>query len=180
MRPLCRKCLIIDCRFDFGLWGKHHLKRTQLIYATCHDRVCNSHGQSGQKLIDCFLFLTSTFSRLTFFPSLPSSFILRSTTMASDSSDSPLVLTPESTGVTADSGLLTPESMSVFSTNSVPSSPATRARRRQTAVYPNPPKTQNQNPFSKSAAKRESVMALGSIQHLQHYFTKTGLVAKKK
>ncbi|KAF9025635.1 hypothetical protein BDZ89DRAFT_1068125 [Hymenopellis radicata] len=36
-----------------------------------------------------------------------------------------------------------------------------------------------QNPFSRSAAKRESVMALGSIEHLQYYFTKTGIAAKK-
>ena len=35
-------------------------------------------------------------------------------------------------------------------------------------------------PFSRSAAKRESVMALGSIEHLQHYFTKAGLSAEKK
>ncbi|KAF8519303.1 hypothetical protein JB92DRAFT_2786835 [Gautieria morchelliformis] len=54
----------------------------------------------------------------------------------------------------------------------------TRKARRQTAFYPN---TANkpQKPFSRSAAKRESVMALGSIEHLQHYFTKTGLVARK-
>ena len=37
-----------------------------------------------------------------------------------------------------------------------------------------------QKPFSRSAAKRGSVMALGSIEHLQHYFTKTGLIAKKE
>lgn len=51
--------------------------------------------------------------------------------------------------------------------------------RRQAAFYPN---TQNKpsNPFSKSAAKRESVMALGSIEHLQHYFTKTGLASKRR
>jgi hypothetical protein len=35
-------------------------------------------------------------------------------------------------------------------------------------------------PFSRSAAKRESVLALGSIEHLQQYFTKTGMVNKKK
>jgi hypothetical protein len=54
----------------------------------------------------------------------------------------------------------------------------TRKARRQTAFYPN---TANkpQKPFSRSAAKRESVMALGSIEHLQHYFTKTGLVTRK-
>ncbi|KAF8583679.1 hypothetical protein K439DRAFT_1570533 [Ramaria rubella] len=54
---------------------------------------------------------------------------------------------------------------------------ATKKARRQTAFYPN---TINkpQKPFSRSAAKRESVMALGSIEHLQHYFTKTGIAAK--
>ncbi|KIO26929.1 hypothetical protein M407DRAFT_23865 [Tulasnella calospora MUT 4182] len=56
---------------------------------------------------------------------------------------------------------------------------ALKKSRRQTAFYPN---IQNipSNPFSKSAAKRESVMALGSIEHLQHYFTKTGLASKRK
>lgn len=56
---------------------------------------------------------------------------------------------------------------------------ALKKSRRQTAFYPN---IQNKpsNPFSKSAAKRESVMALGSIEHLQHYFTKTGLASKRK
>ncbi|KAG9045332.1 hypothetical protein FS837_006495 [Tulasnella sp. UAMH 9824] len=56
---------------------------------------------------------------------------------------------------------------------------ALRKARRQTAFYPN---LQNKpsNPFSKSAAKRESVMALGSIEHLQHYFTKAGLASKRK
>ena len=37
-----------------------------------------------------------------------------------------------------------------------------------------------QKPFSRSAAKRESVMALGSIEYLQHYFTKTGLAAESE
>ncbi|KAG0150084.1 hypothetical protein CROQUDRAFT_652764 [Cronartium quercuum f. sp. fusiforme G11] len=32
--------------------------------------------------------------------------------------------------------------------------------------------------FSRSAAKRDSVMALGSIAHLQHYFVKNGLASK--
>ena len=51
--------------------------------------------------------------------------------------------------------------------------------RRQAAFYPN---TQNKPsmPFSKSAAKRESVMALGSIEHLQHYFTKAGLTSRRR
>lgn len=67
---------------------------------------------------------------------------------------------------------------------SPPSSPNTLAvkkARRQTAFYPNMnASNKQQKPFSRSAAKRESVMALGSIEHLQHYFTKTGLSAKKK
>ena len=33
----------------------------------------------------------------------------------------------------------------------------------------------NARPFAKSAAKRESVHALGSIQHLQHLYAKQGL-----
>ncbi|KAJ7641514.1 hypothetical protein FB45DRAFT_900390 [Roridomyces roridus] len=85
--------------------------------------------------------------------------------MASDSSASttPMVLTPDSTG-TADLD--------------VPAS--AKKARRQTAFYPNMNSTNKpQKPFSRSAAKRESVMALGSIEHLQHYFTKTGIEAKK-
>ncbi|KJA16048.1 hypothetical protein HYPSUDRAFT_47791 [Hypholoma sublateritium FD-334 SS-4] len=120
--------------------------------------------------------------------------------MASDSSDSPLVLTPESTGTS--SGLNNDISLSLSS--SPPGSPSTaggtggatagasgesmtlqgtaKKTRRQTAFYPHtratPDKPRHTNPFARSAAKRESVMALGSIEHLQHYFTKTGLVSK--
>ncbi|KZT04027.1 uncharacterized protein LAESUDRAFT_715776 [Laetiporus sulphureus 93-53] len=51
--------------------------------------------------------------------------------------------------------------------------------RRQFAYYPNMKSSNKpQKPFSRSAAKRESVMALGSIEHLQHYFTKTGIAAE--
>ncbi|KAI0370675.1 hypothetical protein BV20DRAFT_1018332 [Pilatotrama ljubarskyi] len=52
-------------------------------------------------------------------------------------------------------------------------------RRRQVAFYPNMNASNKpQKPFSRSAAKRESVMALGSIEYLQHYFTKTGIAAE--
>lgn len=98
--------------------------------------------------------------------------------MASDSSDSPLVLTPESTGTGTH-----PSSPTKDVLGSLPGSPALAAKkaRRQTAFYPNTNASNKPaNPFSKSAAKRESVMALGSIEHLQHYFTKTGIAAKKK
>lgn len=82
--------------------------------------------------------------------------------MASDSSASasPLVLTPESTG----------------------SSPDPRKTRRQTAAFYGSGSSGHKpvKPFSRSAAKRESVMALGSIEHLQHYFTKAGIASKKK
>ncbi|KAH9808721.1 hypothetical protein DFH28DRAFT_1135046 [Melampsora americana] len=50
---------------------------------------------------------------------------------------------------------------------------STRSRR---AYYT--PQTQRQ--FSRSAAKRDSVMALGSIAHLQHYFVKNGLASKDR
>ncbi|KAF9467620.1 hypothetical protein BDZ94DRAFT_1248563 [Collybia nuda] len=88
--------------------------------------------------------------------------------MNSDSSASttPMVLTPDSTGS------LSPDSSG--------SSLAAKKSRRQTAFYPNMNSTNKpQKPFSRSAAKRESVMMLGSIEHLQHYFTKTGIAAKK-
>ena len=93
--------------------------------------------------------------------------------MASDSSDSPLVLTPESTGTGSS-----PTSDTMPGT---PATATTKKARRQTAFYPNTNAANKQaNPFSKSAAKRESVMALGSIEHLQHYFTKSGIAAESK
>ncbi|KAF9788011.1 hypothetical protein BJ322DRAFT_1002048 [Thelephora terrestris] len=58
--------------------------------------------------------------------------------------------------------------------------PWNNKQRRQVAFYPNMNASNKpQKPFSRSAAKRESVMTLGSIEHLQHYFTKTGLAANK-
>ena len=85
--------------------------------------------------------------------------------LMSDISSSTPSLTPQSTG-TQDS--------------SSPRPPSKKSR-PQAAVYPNVNATnKEQKPFSRSAAKRGSVMALGSIEHLQHYFTKTGLIAKKE
>ena len=55
---------------------------------------------------------------------------------------------------------------------------STKRQHRQ-SVYPNNASKQSM-PFSKSAAKRDSVMALGSIEHLQYYFAKTGLTSKRK
>ncbi|KAH8813777.1 hypothetical protein DL96DRAFT_504119 [Flagelloscypha sp. PMI_526] len=81
--------------------------------------------------------------------------------MTDSSASSPMLLTPDTTG-------------------SDVSSAAAKKARRQTAFYPNTNSAnKQQKPFSRSAAKRESVMALGSIEHLQHYFTKTGIAAKK-
>ena len=82
----------------------------------------------------------------------------------SDASSSTPFLTPQSTG-TQDS-----------------SPPASGQKSRpQAAFYPNVNAVnKEQKPFSRSAAKRDSVMALGSIEHLQHYFTKTGLITKKE
>lgn len=61
------------------------------------------------------------------------------------------------------------------------SSSQTKRSRRQVAFYPNMNSSNKpQKPFSRSAAKRASVMALGSIEHLQHYFTKTGIAAEKE
>ena len=61
------------------------------------------------------------------------------------------------------------------------SSSTTPKTRRLTAFYPNMNSSNKPlKPFSRSAAKRQSVMTLGSIEHLQHYFTKTGIVAKAK
>ncbi|KAH7914926.1 hypothetical protein BJ138DRAFT_1142950 [Hygrophoropsis aurantiaca] len=82
----------------------------------------------------------------------------------SSPSSTPPALTPDYTG-SADS--------------SSHADAAVKKARRQTAFYPNVNSTNKPvNPFSRSAAKRQSVMTLGSIEHLQHYFTKTGIAAK--
>lgn len=80
-----------------------------------------------------------------------------------------MVLTPDSTGNNAH--------------DTAPTVTLSQAKknRRQTAFYPVVNSSNKVNkPFSRSAAKRSSVMALGSIEYLQHYFTKTGIAAKKK
>ncbi|KAG5716584.1 hypothetical protein E4T56_gene16165 [Termitomyces sp. T112] len=83
--------------------------------------------------------------------------------MADSSHSTTPILTPDSTGTSGSS----PDSVG-------------KKSRRQTAFYPNVNSSNKlMKPFSRSAAKRESVMALGSIEHLQHYFTKTGIAAKK-
>ena len=62
-----------------------------------------------------------------------------------------------------------------------PASETAAKSRRLTAFYPNMNASNKPlKPFSRSAAKRQSVMTLGSIEHLQHYFTKTGIAAKSK
>ncbi|KAG6370256.1 hypothetical protein JVT61DRAFT_12200 [Boletus reticuloceps] len=63
--------------------------------------------------------------------------------------------------------------------SSSPASETATKSRRLTAFYPHMNSSNKPlKPFSRSAAKRQSVMTLGSIEHLQHYFTKTGIVAK--
>ncbi|KAG8215729.1 hypothetical protein J3R82DRAFT_7622 [Butyriboletus roseoflavus] len=65
--------------------------------------------------------------------------------------------------------------------SSSPASETATKTRRLTAFYPNMNSSNKPlKPFSRSAAKRQSVMTLGSIEHLQHYFTKTGIAAKSK
>lgn len=65
--------------------------------------------------------------------------------------------------------------------SSSPASETATKSRRLTAFYPNMNAGNKPlKPFSRSAAKRQSVMTLGSIEHLQHYFTKTGIAAKSK
>lgn len=55
-----------------------------------------------------------------------------------------------------------------------------RNKNRPTAFYGSPNPRAPPQPFSRSAAKRESVMALGSIQHLQHLYAKNGLASKAR
>ncbi|KAG1764427.1 hypothetical protein EDD22DRAFT_776007 [Suillus occidentalis] len=89
--------------------------------------------------------------------------------MASSSpSLTPPALTPDYTG-----------SASPDSQNHAEATVKNLKARRSTAFYPNMNSANKPvKPFSRSAAKRQSVMTLGSIEHLQHYFTKTGIVAK--
>ena len=55
-----------------------------------------------------------------------------------------------------------------------------KTARRQAGVFTHAGSPKPVKPFSRSAAKRESVLALGSIEHLQQYYTRTGMVNKKK
>ncbi|TFK96112.1 hypothetical protein BDV98DRAFT_651787 [Pterulicium gracile] len=94
-----------------------------------------------------------------------------SNTSSESSSTTPMVLTPDSTGAGPGIPDMHPDELAGADA---------KKKRRQTAFYPNVNSSNKQEkPFSRSAAKRESVMALGSIEYLQHYFTKTGLAAKK-
>jgi hypothetical protein len=91
----------------------------------------------------------------------------------------PDALTPQPTGSSATSA----GSSDGASSSATGADPSGQLRpRKSTAFYPNLPRGPGkaQKPFSRSAAKRASVMALGSIEHLQHYFTKTGLAAPTK
>lgn len=75
----------------------------------------------------------------------------------------------------------TPDSSTTPPPDTPPQGESQAKRKRQVAFYPNMNSSNKpQKPFSRSAAKRESVMALGSIEYLQHYFTKTGLSAKSE
>jgi hypothetical protein len=114
------------------------------------------------------LVAANALSSLDQYPTLNFSFVTIFTTMSSDSSSSASApLTPESTGSQWLSSPNLSESQS-------------KRQRRQVAFYPNLNATNKPvKPFSRSAARRESVMTLGSIEHLQHYFTKTGLAADK-
>ncbi|KAL0574551.1 hypothetical protein V5O48_007414 [Marasmius crinis-equi] len=90
----------------------------------------------------------------------------------SSTSTTPAVLTPESTGTNQTSS---PELSGSANAD------VGKKGKRQAAFYPiMNASNKAQKPFSRSAAKRQSVMALGSIEHLQYYFTKTGIQAKQK
>ena len=102
-----------------------------------------------------------------------------------DLQSSPTAMTPEDLSERIDTfSFPLPASGSSTSLSTSPSSASTAQSsrtRRQPAYYPNVNSTNKlQKPFSRSAAKRESVMALGSIEHLQHYFTKAGIAAKQE
>jgi hypothetical protein len=91
-----------------------------------------------------------------------------------------LLLRSSHFAMNSDSSASTPMALTPQSTGS-PDSPVAKKTRRPTAFYPNVnASNKQQKPFSRSAAKRESVLALGSIEHLQHYFTKTGIAPKKQ
>lgn len=98
------------------------------------------------------------------------------TSASSSASTTPMPLTPQSTGG--------PSISLSASSSGAPSSPTgegpsvAKKSRRQAAMFPTQEGQKPVKPFSRSAAKRESVMALGSIGHLQQYFTKTGMVNK--
>ena len=55
-------------------------------------------------------------------------------------------------------------------------------KKRSALIYPSASLAakSNQQPFSRSAAKRESILALGSIGHLQHLYTKQGIANRNR
>jgi hypothetical protein len=82
------------------------------------------------------------------------------------------------TSTSSSTALLTPQS-----TGTHDSSPPAPSRKSppQTVFYPNVNAVnKEQKHYSRSVAKRDSTIALGSIEHLQHYFTKTGLIVKNE
>ncbi|GAC97250.1 hypothetical protein PHSY_004835 [Pseudozyma hubeiensis SY62] len=58
----------------------------------------------------------------------------------------------------------------------------TLRKKRSVLFYPSAglASKSNQQPFSRSAAKRDSIMALGSIGYLQHLYTKQGIANRKR
>ncbi|EIW78005.1 hypothetical protein CONPUDRAFT_139079 [Coniophora puteana RWD-64-598 SS2] len=105
---------------------------------------------------------------------------------------SPPALTPDVTGSVDSSLSLSPtphagapglviDTTGDSDTGASPSSDkGKRFSRGRASFYPHTNSSNKaEKPFSRSAAKRQSVMTLGSIEHLQHYFTKTGLQAKR-
>lgn len=77
--------------------------------------------------------------------------------------------------------VLTPDSISFPGQEGEQASPDSNSKplkkKRSALFYPSPAllATSNQAPYSRSAAKRDSIMALGSIGYLQHMYTKQGM-----
>ncbi|KAJ9477697.1 hypothetical protein PHBOTO_001267 [Pseudozyma hubeiensis] len=95
-----------------------------------------------------------------------------------DDSPSPLS-TKEPTGIAA---LAFPVGEPDQSQDELAQDGKTLRKKRSVLFYPSAglASKSNQQPFSRSAAKRDSIMALGSIGYLQHLYTKQGIANRKR
>lgn len=97
--------------------------------------------------------------------------------------EKPFISPPHSPRALSDSPLGSPETSPALSGTS--DSPTSKSRKRSSMAFTSPQARRRGyvrpqgTEFSKSARSRNSVMALGSIAHVQYFFARTGLLEGK-